>query len=92
MNYATLAGCANVIDVDILNQLYIRNLDHTFFSFGEDMLSIIVTSLLRYLVTNKLDHRSLEDLNVRANYGCNIVGIQRQGTFIAFPPSEETIY
>ncbi|MGE7625454.1 potassium channel family protein [Viridibacillus sp. NPDC096237] len=41
--------------------------------------------------TKKLDHYSLSDLDVRANYGCTIVGIQLQGTIIISPP-EEVIY
>lgn len=155
MNYATQAVCADAIDIVVLNQLGIRNVDHAFVSFGDDMLSSILASLLlkeigvskvwtkaqnelhakvlerigvdrvihperdvakriahhivsdkmidfielskqhsivEIIATNKLNNRSLEELDIRANYGCNIVGIQRQGAFIISPSSEETIY
>jgi trk system potassium uptake protein TrkA len=48
--------------------------------------------MVEIVVKQKLDHHSLSDLQVRANYGCTIVGIQRQGTFIISPSAEEVIY
>lgn len=155
MNYATHAVCANAIDETVLNQLGVRNVDHAFVSFGDDIQSSILTSLLlkeigvrkvwtkaqndyhakvlekigvdrvihperdvakriaRHIVsdkmidfielskdysmveivaTKKLDRCSFSELDVRANYGCTIVGIQRHGTFIVAPSAEEVIY
>jgi trk system potassium uptake protein TrkA len=34
-------------------------------------------SMVEIIATQKLDHHSLSDPNVHANYGCTIVGIQR---------------
>jgi trk system potassium uptake protein len=155
MNYATHAVCANAIDETILNQLGIRNVDHAFVSFGDEIQSSILTSLLlkemgvrkvwskaqndshakvlekigvdkvihperdmakriahliisdkmidfielskdysmvEIVATQKLDRCSLSDLQVRANYGCTIVGIQRHGKFIISPSADEVIY
>ena len=49
-------------------------------------------SIVEIVATNKLDHHSLEELDVRAEYGCNIVGIQRHGRFMVAPAAEEIIY
>ncbi|RPK06091.1 potassium channel family protein [Priestia endophytica] len=154
-NYATYAVCASSIDETVLRQLGVGNVDHAFVSFGNDMQTSILTSLLlkeigvrkvwakaqneyhskvlekigvdrvihperdvakriahhitsdkmidfielskeysivEIVATNKLDHHSLEELDVRAEYGCNIVGIQRHGRFMVAPVAEEIIY
>ncbi|MCB5235591.1 MAG: TrkA family potassium uptake protein [Niallia nealsonii] len=49
-------------------------------------------SIAEIVATEKLDNCNLEDLNIRANYGCTIVGIQRQGEFIVSPAAEEIIH
>ncbi|MGG3571495.1 TrkA family potassium uptake protein [Bacillus gobiensis] len=155
MQFATHAVCANAIDETVLQKLGVRNVDLAFVSFGDDMQSSILTSLLlkeigvtkvwakaqdenhskvlekigvdrvihperdvakriahhivtdkmidfielskdfsivEIIATKKVDQQSLEDLNIRANYGCNIVGIQRDGKFIVSPSAEEAIY
>jgi trk system potassium uptake protein TrkA len=155
MQFATHAVCANAIDEKVLQKLDVQNVDLAFVSFGDDMQSSILASLLlkeigvrkvwvkaqddnhakvlqkigvdrvihperdvakriahhivtdkmidfielskdysivEIIATNKVDRHSLDDLNVRANYGCNIVGIQRNGTFIISPSAEEEIY
>ncbi|USK57823.1 TrkA family potassium uptake protein (plasmid) [Cytobacillus solani] len=154
IQYATHAVCVDVIDETILSQLGIRNVDHAFVSFGDNLQSSILTSLIlkeigvpqvwakaqndyhskvlekigvdrvihperdvakriaHHIVTEKMidfielskDHSmveilatkkiygcSLGELNVRANYGCTIVGIQRHGSFIVSPSAEEVI-
>ncbi|GED66102.1 potassium channel family protein [Lysinibacillus fusiformis] len=154
MNYATQTFCANAIDETTLIQLGIRNVDHAFVSFGRDIESSILITLLlkeigvkkvwakaqneyhskalkkigvdkvihperdvarriaRHIVSDKmidfielskdysiveivvkkkLIYKSLGELNVRAKFGCTIVGIQRQGTFIVSPTAEEVI-
>lgn len=155
MNYATYAVCADAVDETVLKQLGVRNVDHAFVSFGNNMQSSILTSLLlkemgvrkvwvkaqneyhskvlekigvdrvihperdmakriahhivsdkmidfielskdysivEIRVTKRLDHCNLGELNVRANYGCTIVGIQRHGEFIVSPSAEQVIY
>lgn len=154
MTYATHAVCANAIDETVLNQLGVRNVDHALVSFGDDIQSSVLTSLMlkeigvpkvwakaqneyhakvlekigvdkviqperdvakriaHYIVTDKMiefielskEHsmveivatpklygRSLGELDIRANYGCTIVGIQRNGSFIVSPSAEEII-
>lgn len=155
MQFATHAVCADAIDETVLQRLGVRNVDLAFVSFGDDMQSSILTSLLlkeigvrkvwakaqddnhskvlekigvdriihperdvakriahhivtdkmidfielskdysigEIMATNKVDHRTLEELNIRANYGCTIVGIQRDGKFIVSPSATEEIY
>lgn len=48
-------------------------------------------SMVEIVATLKLYGRSLGELNVRANYGCTIVGILRNGSFIVSPAAEEII-
>ncbi|MEY2373339.1 potassium channel family protein [Lysinibacillus capsici] len=48
-------------------------------------------SIVEIVVTKKLIYRNLGELNVRAKYGCTIVGIQRQGTFIVSPTAQEVL-
>lgn len=45
-DYATHAVQANAIDENVLKQLGIRNFDHVFVSFGDDIEASILTSLL----------------------------------------------
>ncbi|MET3698818.1 trk system potassium uptake protein TrkA [Bacillus oleivorans] len=152
--YATYAVCVEVIDETTINELGIRNVDHAFVSFGDNMQSSILTSMIlkeigipqvwakaqndyhskvlekigvdrvihperdvarrichhivsekmidfielskehsmvEIVATNKIEGRTLGELNVRANYGCTIVGIQRDGSFIVSPSAEEVI-
>ncbi|MBU5211200.1 potassium channel family protein [Heyndrickxia oleronia] len=154
MNLATFAVCADVIDETILNHLGIRNVDHAFVSFGDNMQSSILTSMLlkeigvpqvwakaqndyhskvlkkigvdrvihperdvakriahhivsdkmidfielskdhsmvEIVATKKIDGCSLGELDIRANYGCTIVGIQRNGSFVISPSAEEVV-
>ncbi|ASB87764.1 TrkA family potassium uptake protein [Bacillus sonorensis] len=153
--YATYTVCANAVDENTLKQIGIRNIDHAFVSFGDDIEASILTSLLlieigvpqvwskaqndyhqkvlkkigvnriiqpekdmanriaghitsekmidyvelspnygivEIVATKKLDGRSLGEIDVRANYGCNIVGIKRGGQFIVAPSAEDIIY
>jgi trk system potassium uptake protein TrkA len=155
MNYATHVVCAKTNDETILKQLGIHHIDHVFVSFGDEIQSSILTSLLlkdigvrkvwtkaqndshakvlekigvdkvinperdmakriahlivsdkmidfielskdysmvEIIATQKLDQHSLRDLQVRAKYGCTIVGIKREGRFIISPSAEEVIY
>ncbi|KAA6450315.1 potassium channel family protein [Bacillus swezeyi] len=153
--YATYTVCANAVDENTLKQIGIRNIDHAFVSFGDDIEASILTSLLliemgvpqvwskaqndyhqkvlhkigvnriihpekdmarriashitsekmidfvelspnysivEIIATKKLDGRSLGDVDVRANFGCNIVAIKRQGHFIIAPSADDIIY
>lgn len=153
--YATHAVKANAIDEAVLKQLGVKNIDHAFVSFGDNIESSILTSLLlkelgipqvwskaqndyhhkvlskigvervihperdmakriahhivsdkmidyielsedysmvEIIASEKLHNKSLLELDIRAKYGCNIVGIHR-GTEIKISPSaEEKIY
>lgn len=152
--YATHVVQANAIDENILKQLGVRNIDHAFVSFGEDIESSILTSLLlkeigvpqvwskaqndyhhkvlskigvdrvihperdmakriahhivsdkiidyielskeysivEIVASDKLHNKSLTDLDIRARYGCNIVGIQREADIIVSPSADEKI-
>lgn len=66
------------------------------YSVSDKMIDFIELSkehsIVEIAATGKLTHCSLADLNIRANYGCTIVGIQRQGTFIVSPSADEIIY
>ncbi len=44
--YATYTICANAVDENTLKQIGIRNIDHAFVSFGDDIEASILTSLL----------------------------------------------
>lgn len=44
--YATYTICANAVDEKTLKQIGIRNIDHAFVSFGDDIEASILTSLL----------------------------------------------
>ncbi|GAA2700372.1 hypothetical protein GCM10009865_07340 [Aeromicrobium ponti] len=48
-------------------------------------------SMVEIVASDKIHNKSLLDLNIRAKYGCNIVGIQRGKEIIVSPPAEEVI-
>lgn len=152
--FATHVVQANAIDEQTLKQIGIRNFDHVFVSFGDDIeTSILSTLLLKELgikqvwvkaqndyhhkvlvkigadrvihperdmarrlahhcvtekiidyielskdfslveivATNKVDNQSLLGLDIRARYGCNIVGIQRGEDIMISPAADERI-
>lgn len=45
-NHATHVFCANAIDEDVLNHIGIRNVDHAFIFFGDDLQSSILLSMI----------------------------------------------
>ncbi|MGG1369556.1 TrkA family potassium uptake protein [Priestia megaterium] len=49
-------------------------------------------SLVEIVATNKLHKKSLFDLDARAKYGCNIIGIKRGRKMIISPSAHELIY
>ncbi|MRX72225.1 potassium transporter Trk [Bacillus lacus] len=152
--YATHAVVANAIDETTLKQLGIRNFDHAFVSFGDNIEASILTSLLlkdlgvskvwakaqsnyhqkvlekigvdrvihperdmakriahhiasekmidyielsedysmvELIATSKIHNRTLAELDVRARYGCTVVGIQRGREINASPNADEVI-
>ncbi|MDF1508847.1 TrkA family potassium uptake protein [Robertmurraya sp. DFI.2.37] len=152
--YATYAVCLDVIDETTINSLGIRNVDHAFVSFGDNLQTSILTSLIlkeigipvvwvkaqndyhskvlkkigvdrvihperdvarriahhivsekmidfielskehsmvEMIATKKIAGRNLSEINVRSKYGCTIVAIQRQATFIISPSADEVI-
>ncbi len=152
--FVTYAVQINGIDEAAIKQAGIKNIDHAFVSFGENIESSILTSLLlkemgipkvwakahneyharvldkigvdrvihperdmakriahhivsekmidyielsedysmvEIVATDKIHNKSLLDLNIRAKYGCNIVGIQRGKGIIVSPPADEVI-
>ncbi|MGM0875290.1 MAG: potassium channel family protein [Bacillota bacterium] len=154
-NYATHVVVANAIDESMLKQLGVRNFDHAFVSFGDDVEASILTSLLlkeygisqvwakahneyhqkvlekigvdkvihperdmakriahhiasdkiidyielskdysvvEIIATDKINNKSLSDLDIRAKFGCNIVGIQRGEEIMVSPSVEENIF
>ncbi|MGD6817265.1 potassium channel family protein [Metabacillus sp. 84] len=48
-------------------------------------------SLAELMVTDKINRKSLLELDVRSKFGCNIVGIQRNEDMIVSPAEEETV-
>lgn len=48
-------------------------------------------SMVEIVATKKIDGCSLGELDIRANYGCTIVGIQRNGSFVISPSAEEVV-
>jgi trk system potassium uptake protein len=48
-------------------------------------------SIAEIISTKKVTDKTLKELNVSANYGCTIIGIQRGEQFIVSPSAEETI-
>ncbi|WP_442600068.1 potassium channel family protein [Neobacillus sp. D3-1R] len=152
---ATHAVQCNAIDESTLKALGVRNFDHAFVSFGDNIESSILTSLLlkelgvpivwskaqndyhqkvlekvgvdrvihperdmakriaNHIVTDKIidyielsknysmveirasdkiHNKTLMDLDVRAKYGCNIVGFQRGEEIVVAPSAEDMIY
>ncbi|MCH1627377.1 potassium channel family protein [Ferdinandcohnia quinoae] len=152
--YVTHSVQANALDELTLKRLGLRNFDHAFVSFGEDIEASILTSLvlkeigipqvwakaynsyhdkvlqkigvdrviqperdmanriahrivsdkiIDYIelskeysiaeieVTDKINNKTLLQLDIRAKYGCNIVGIQRGQDFMISPAAEENI-
>lgn len=153
--FVTYAVQINGIDEAAIKQAGMKNIDHAFVSFGENIESSILTSLLlkemgipqvwakahndyhakvldkigvnrvihperdmakriahhivsekmidyielsedysmvEIVASDKIHNKSLLDLNIRAKYGCNIVGIQRGKEIIVSPPAEEVIF
>ncbi|WP_445505924.1 potassium channel family protein [Niallia sp. 03190] len=145
----------NAFNEESFNQLGLRNMDHAFVSFGDDVESSILTTLIlkelgisqvwvkasdsyhkrvlekigadrvihperdiakriahhvvsekmidyielsqehgivEMIATKKMNHKSILELNVRAKYGCTIIGIQRKETTIVSPSADEVIY
>jgi len=152
--YATYAVCVDVIDEKTIIDLGIKNVDHAFVSFGDNMQMSILTSMIlkevgiprvwakaqndyhskvlekigvdrvihperdvarriahhivsekmidfielskehsmaEIVATKKIEGRNLGEIDVRAKFGCTIVGIQRQGSFIVAPSAEEIV-
>lgn len=48
-------------------------------------------SIAEIVSTKKVTDKTLNELNVSANYGCTIIGIQRGDEFIVSPSAEEVI-
>ncbi|MGM0974766.1 MAG: potassium channel family protein [Bacillota bacterium] len=151
--FATQVVQVNTVDEGIIKQLGVRNFDHVFVSFGDNLEASILTSLLlkeigvpkvwskaqndyhgkvlkrigvdrvihperdmayrvakhivsdnmidfielskdysmvEIIATEKLHNKTLLELDVRAKYGCNIVGIKR-GEEIKVSPSAEDV-
>ncbi|WP_019155731.1 potassium channel family protein [Robertmurraya massiliosenegalensis] len=49
-------------------------------------------SIVEILASTKIHKRTLSELDVRSKYGCNIIGLQREGDIIVSPSAEEVIY
>lgn len=153
--YTTHIVHANAITEDALKQLGVKNADHAFVSFGDDLEASILASLLlkelgvpkvwtkaqndyhhkvltkigvdrvihpeqdmanriahhiasdkildyiqlsdeysivEIYASNKVHNKSLTELDIRARFGCNIVGIQREKEMIVSPSAEEVIH
>lgn len=152
--FATYAVCANAIDEAFLKNLGVRNIDHAFVSFGDDLQASILTALLlkemevpkvwakakndehakvlekigvdrvihperdvakkitkhivsdkmtdfielsdeysmvEIMATKKINQKTLDELSIRRNYGCTVIGIQRNEKFIISPTMDEVI-
>ncbi|KZZ83237.1 potassium channel family protein [Bacillus sp. SJS] len=48
-------------------------------------------SMVELVATDKINRKSLNDLDIRAKFACNIVGIQRNEDMIVSPAAEETV-
>ncbi|MGD6871870.1 potassium channel family protein [Sutcliffiella horikoshii] len=48
-------------------------------------------SIVELYATKKVHNKSLFELDIRVKYGCNIIGIQRNGDIIISPSAEEVI-
>jgi trk system potassium uptake protein len=152
--YATQAIHANTIDEGVLRSMGIRNFDHVFVSFGDNIEASILTSLMlkelgipkvwakaqnnyhskvlekvgvdrvihperdmaisianhivsdkiidffelsqdysmvEIIASNKVHNKTILELDVRAKYGCHIVGIQQGEEIKVAPAAEDTI-
>ncbi|MBZ9536572.1 TrkA family potassium uptake protein [Cytobacillus oceanisediminis] len=153
--YATLCVQMTHITEASLTQIGIRNFDHAFVSFGDDVESSTLTTMLlkemgisqvwvkaadvyhkrvlekvgadrvihpeqdmakriahhvisdsmidyiqlskehgivEMVASSKIHNQSILDLDVRAKYGCTIIGIQRAGETIVSPSANEVIH
>ncbi|MGD6872071.1 potassium channel family protein [Sutcliffiella horikoshii] len=48
-------------------------------------------SIVELFASKKVSNKSLTDLDLRAKYGCTLIGIQRDGDIIISPPADEII-
>ncbi|KMJ58002.1 potassium transporter Trk [Bacillus sp. LL01] len=48
-------------------------------------------SIAELFASKKVSNKSLTDLDLRANFGCTLIGIQRDGDIIISPPADEII-
>lgn len=48
-------------------------------------------SIVEILASNKIHEQTLSELDVRAKYGCNIIGLQREGDIIVSPSADERV-
>lgn len=49
-------------------------------------------SIVEIAAPPQMDNKSLMELDIRAKYGCNIIGIQRGEDIIVSPPAGEIVY
>jgi trk system potassium uptake protein len=49
-------------------------------------------SIVEILASKKIHEQTLAELNVRSKYGCNIIGVQREGDIIVSPSGEVRVY
>ncbi|GIN61017.1 hypothetical protein J27TS8_10100 [Robertmurraya siralis] len=49
-------------------------------------------SIVEILASAKIHAQTLAELNVRTKFGCNIIGLQREGDIIISPSAEEIVY
>ncbi|MFE8699549.1 potassium channel family protein [Cytobacillus sp. FJAT-54145] len=153
--YATHAVQANAINENTLKELGLKNMDHVIVSFGNDIETSILTTLLlkelgvkqvwvkaynqyhqrvlekigadkvihperdmakriahhvisekiidyielskdhsivEIVASDKLHEKTLQNIDARAKYGCNIIGIQREEDIIVSPSADDLIY
>lgn len=153
--FATVCVQLSKLTEGSLTQIGIRNFDHAFISFGNDVESSILTTMLlkemgmkevwvkaadeyhkrvlekigadrvihpekdmakriahhvvsetmidfiqlssehgivEMIASKEVDNQSIIDLNVRAKYGCTIIGINRNGQIIVSPSANEVIH
>lgn len=48
-------------------------------------------SIVEIYASKKVHNKNLIELDLRAKYGCNLIGLQRDGDIIVAPPAEEII-
>ncbi|ASN07031.1 potassium channel family protein [Virgibacillus necropolis] len=49
-------------------------------------------SILEMIATKKINNKTIQELDVRAKFGCTIVGIKKQENIIISPSADERIY